>query len=93
MDHSRGHSCRRRGVDRLRQGDVAGPEANMPLASDEFAWTVEAEQDYLAEMAAADNSLVLLAMAGDRIIGELSLRGGQRRAIATRRCWVCPSIR
>lgn len=59
---------------------LAGPEANMPLASDEFAWTVEAEQDNLAEMAAADNSLVLLAVADDQIIGELSLRGGQRRA-------------
>ena len=60
---------------------LAGPEANMPLASDEFAWTVEAEQDNLAEMAAADNSLVLLAVADDQIIGELSLRGGQRRAM------------
>lgn len=60
---------------------LAGPEANMPLAPDEFTWTVEAEQAVLAETAQSDNSVFLLAVAGDQIIGELSLRGGQRRAL------------
>ena len=72
---------------------LAGPEANMPLASDEFAWTVEAEQDNLAEMAAADNSLVLLAVADDQIIGELSCGEASDGLRTTLRCWACPSTR
>lgn len=58
-----------------------GPDSNMPLTLDEFSRTVEAERDYLAELAASGNSLMLVAIVNGEIIGQLSLRGGQRRAL------------
>lgn len=56
------------------------PNLHMPLTPAEFTVTPTEEQQLLAEFAAADNSVELLAEAGSQIVGELNLKGGKRRA-------------
>src|SRR5690606_14563468 len=56
------------------------PGLDMPIEPDEFTLTVEEEAAILAEYAASDNSVLLLAEAGSEIVGELSCKGGKRRA-------------
>jgi len=46
----------------------------------EFALTVEQEQQFFADCAAADNALYLVAEVEGQIVGLLSCRGGKRRA-------------
>ncbi len=59
---------------------LAEPNLHIPLTTAEFTLTLAEEQQLLAEVAAADNSVVLLAEAGAQIVGELNLKGGKRRA-------------
>lgn len=57
------------------------PNANLVLLPGEFTLTVEEEQKVLAEYAAADNSVFLVAEAERAIVGALNCKGGTRRAI------------
>jgi RimJ/RimL family protein N-acetyltransferase len=57
------------------------PNIDIVLGPGEFNLTVEQEQRILADFAAADNSLFLVAEADEQIVGVLSCRGGQRRAV------------
>lgn len=59
---------------------LAEPNLHMPLTSAEFTVTVAEEQQLLAEFAASDNSVVLLAEVDSQIVGELNLKGGKRQA-------------
>lgn len=47
----------------------------------EFRLTEADEKVFLQNMAAADNSVCLVAEAGGRIVGSLLLRGGERKAV------------
>lgn len=55
---------------------TAEPDILVPLAPDEFKYTVEEERILLAESKAADNSLFLVAMADGHLVGELTCRAG-----------------
>jgi ribosomal protein S18 acetylase RimI-like enzyme len=57
------------------------PAVNIVLAPGEFTLTVEEEKKVLAEYAAADNSVFLVAETGGKIVGALNCKGGTRRAI------------
>lgn len=57
------------------------PNINLPLAPDEFRYTVEEEQRILAEYAAAENRIFLVAEVGPEIVGQLMCTGGGRRAM------------
>lgn len=59
----------------------AEPGVNLITAPDEFQLTVDGETRFIAELAAADNSLYLLAEHDGEIIGQLTLQGGKRRSI------------
>jgi RimJ/RimL family protein N-acetyltransferase len=56
------------------------PNLHLPLTSAEFTLTIAEEQQLLADVAAADNSVVLLAEVDTHIVGELNLKGGKRQA-------------
>ena len=60
---------------------VDEPGINIVVAPGEFTLTVEEERKVLAECAAADNSVFLVAEAGEKIVGTLNCKGGSRRAI------------
>lgn len=73
---------------------------SLPMAPGEFTMTVEQERQFLADVAAADNSLYLIAevvRAGGEaeLVGILNYAGGKRRAtrhtavlgISVRRAW------
>jgi RimJ/RimL family protein N-acetyltransferase len=64
----------------LVQKMSAEPDVVIALAPDEPYHTIEAEQAILAEFAATENSLYLVAEVGDRIIGFLNCKGGKRKA-------------
>ena len=51
------------------------------LSPGEFNPTIEQEQQIIAEFAAADNSIFLVAVVDGQIIGVLTCRGGARQAI------------
>lgn len=57
------------------------PDVDVPLAPGEFNLTVEEEEGILADRMASDNSIMLVAEVGGRIIGQLGCRGGKRRAV------------
>jgi RimJ/RimL family protein N-acetyltransferase len=57
------------------------PGVAIVLEPGEFKLTLEQEQQFIADRAAEDNSLFLVAEAGGEIVGSLTLRGGGRRAI------------
>jgi RimJ/RimL family protein N-acetyltransferase len=57
------------------------PDVDVPLAPGEFTLTVEEEERVLADRTASDNSIMLVAELGGRIIGQLGCRGGKRRAV------------
>jgi RimJ/RimL family protein N-acetyltransferase len=59
---------------------LAEPNINLPLTPDEFNFTVEEEQQLLADSAAAENSLYLIAEVDGQIVGEINCKGGQRQA-------------
>ena len=56
------------------------PDSMLPRAPGEFLMTLEQERALLAEYAASDNSVYLIAEAEGRIVGSLSCTGGKRRA-------------
>lgn len=58
----------------------AEPDPMIPRAPGEFLMTVEGERALLAEYAASDNSLYLVAEMDGRLVGSLSCTGGKRRA-------------
>lgn len=64
----------------LVQKMSAEPDVDIALAPDEPYHTIEAEQTILAEFAASENSIYLVAEAGDRIIGFINCKGGKRKA-------------
>jgi RimJ/RimL family protein N-acetyltransferase len=57
------------------------PGVCITRAPDEFVTTVEQERRFIADYAAADNCLFLVAEAGEELIGLLTLRGGTRRSL------------
>lgn len=56
------------------------PDIDIPLAPGEFNLTVEQERQILADYAASDNSIFLVAEADSQIVGGLNCKGGARRA-------------
>jgi len=54
---------------------------NVTCAPGEFDVTVEQEQKLLADAAASDNALFLLALADDDVVGLLNYSGGKRRSL------------
>jgi ribosomal protein S18 acetylase RimI-like enzyme len=59
---------------------IEEPDINIPLAPGEFKLTVEEERQVLANSAAADNTIFLVAEIDSQIVGELSCKGGTRQA-------------
>lgn len=74
---------------------AAEPGIDILIGPGEFNLTVEEEQRILADFAAAENSIFLLAEVEGQIVGVLNCRGGRRRAarhavtlgISVRRGW------
>lgn len=62
------------------QALIAEPGINIPLAPDEFKLTIEEERQALTNSAAAANSIFLVAEIDSQLVGELSCKGGARRA-------------
>jgi len=60
---------------------VEEPAVNLVTTPGEFNFTVEEERRYLADHAASDNSIFLIAEADGRIIGTLNCSGGTRQAL------------
>lgn len=59
---------------------LAEPGINIPLTPAEFTLSVEEERQFLANCAAAANSIFLLAEASAEIVGALNCKGGIRQA-------------
>jgi putative acetyltransferase len=59
----------------------AEPGINLITEADEFSLTVEMESRFIRDLARADNSLFLVAEAGEHIIGQLTLEGAKRRNV------------
>ncbi|HXV42144.1 MAG TPA: GNAT family N-acetyltransferase, partial [Anaerolineae bacterium] len=59
---------------------LAEPNINLPLTPGEFNFTVEEEQQLLADSAAAENSIYLIAEVSGQLVGEINCKGGQRQA-------------
>lgn len=55
------------------------PGINILLAPGEFALTVEQEETFIEEAAAADNSLFLVAERDGKLVGVLTCMGGKRQ--------------
>jgi RimJ/RimL family protein N-acetyltransferase len=56
------------------------PNIDIPLGPGEFTLTEEQERQVLAEYAAAENSVFLVAEARGQIVGMLNCQGGKRKA-------------
>ena len=56
------------------------PNIDIPLGPGEFTLTEEQERQVLAEYAAAENGVFLVAEAEGQIVGMLNCQGGKRRA-------------
>ncbi len=56
------------------------PEIYLELSPGEFNLSIEQERQVLAEYAEAENSIFLIAEAGETFAGNINLRGGQRQA-------------
>jgi RimJ/RimL family protein N-acetyltransferase len=63
------------------QSVFAEPGINLITEPDEFSFTLEGEIQFVTDMAAAANSLYLVAEHNRVIIGQLTLKGGKKRAI------------
>ncbi len=59
----------------------AEPGINLITEADEFSPTVEAESRFIRELNRAANSLILVAIQDDHIVGQLTLEGGKRRNV------------
>jgi RimJ/RimL family protein N-acetyltransferase len=60
---------------------AAEPGLHIVMQAGEFNLTVEQEEQFVANCAAADNSLFLIAESEGEIVGALTCIGGHRRAI------------
>ncbi|HEY5921288.1 MAG TPA: GNAT family N-acetyltransferase [Kofleriaceae bacterium] len=61
---------------------AAEPGINIPLAPDEITTTLEQEKDLLAAIEASPHAIMLVAEAGGKVVGELSLKViSSRRAV------------
>jgi RimJ/RimL family protein N-acetyltransferase len=56
------------------------PDIDIPLGPGEFTLTEEQERQVLAEYAAAENSVFLMAEVEGKIVGMLNCQGGKRKA-------------
>jgi RimJ/RimL family protein N-acetyltransferase len=61
--------------------EIAAENVDIPLRPGELGLTVEQERRVLADYAAADNALFLVAEADGRIVGQLDVKGGTRRRL------------
>ncbi len=59
-------------------GQVGGETPNLTFGAEGPGLTEEEERDYLARVGQADNSLAILALVGDAIVGGLTFDGGRR---------------
>jgi RimJ/RimL family protein N-acetyltransferase len=59
-------------------GKVAGETINLTFGAEGPGFSEEEEREYLARVSAADNSLAIVALAGDEIVGSLTFDGGRR---------------
>lgn len=59
-------------------GRVGGESINLTFGAEGPGFTEEEEREYLARVAAADNSLAIVALAGEEIVGALTFDGGRR---------------
>ncbi len=57
---------------------VGGETPNLTFGTEGPGLTESEERDYLARAGEADNSLAILALAGDTIVGGLTFDGGRR---------------
>jgi ribosomal protein S18 acetylase RimI-like enzyme len=64
----------------LVQKISAEPDVDIALSPGEFNLTIEAEREFLAEYGRSENSIFLVADAGDQIVGMLNCQGGNRKA-------------
>ena len=60
---------------------VAEPDGKLALMPGEFNVTIEQERKILADFAASDNSIFLVAEMDGQIIGALNCKGGNRLAM------------
>jgi RimJ/RimL family protein N-acetyltransferase len=59
-------------------GRVGGESINLTFGTEGPGLSEEEEREYLTRVAAADNSLAIVALAGDEIVGGLTFDGGRR---------------
>lgn len=59
---------------------AAEPGISIALGPGEFRFNLEQEQEYIAETAGQDNSLMLAADAEGQVVGVLTLNGGRRKS-------------
>jgi RimJ/RimL family protein N-acetyltransferase len=59
-------------------GRAGGETINLTFGAEGPGVSVEEEREYLTRVAAADNSLAILAVVGEEIIGGLTFDGGRR---------------
>jgi RimJ/RimL family protein N-acetyltransferase len=57
---------------------VGGETVNLTFGAEGPGISEEEEREYLGRVAASDNSLAVVALAGDRIVGSLTFDGGRR---------------
>jgi RimJ/RimL family protein N-acetyltransferase len=60
---------------------LSEPGLDIPLERDEFDISLEEEARIMAEYAASDNAIFLLAMCGGELVGQLNIKGGTHRAL------------
>ena len=59
-------------------GQVGGESINLSFGSEGPGFSEQEEREYLARVSASDNSLAIVALAGDEIVGTLTFDGGRR---------------
>jgi RimJ/RimL family protein N-acetyltransferase len=59
-------------------GRVGAETINLTFGGEGPGLSEEEEREYLARVAAADNSLAIVALAGEEIVGALTFDGGRR---------------
>lgn len=60
---------------------IEEPNSNLEMSPGEFMHTVEEEAGILAEFAASENSVYLVADVNGKIVGNLNCKGSNRKAI------------
>jgi RimJ/RimL family protein N-acetyltransferase len=59
-------------------GRVGGESINLTFGAEGPGFSEQEQREYLTRVSAADNSLAIVALAGDEIIGSLTFDGGRR---------------